>query len=638
MMCLQQSCLPANSRKMINHEVPSVKPRRKYLEVPVHRSERDKPVAVKKTYSTNFNARKYRGKTDNPGAKISEVIIEIPEKNSPGRISKRALNEEIERLVKDNEEIASKFNELENLSVKKILRLKEKVGNLQELNAEVTKENEAIKYRYCELQKSYEDLYNELEISKVCKRCEELREQADRVNEENRLLKKRNGEICEDLGMLKTVVYRLNVQLERYQEKLRHHNISIEKYSHLQPQKSSTQFREEEIINVLSADHQNHRHTPISWGSVNSHTLGPLLDAYQDTLNEKDEIIQNYEMNLADFTGKMKEVIEENENLYKRLTEDEACSSKLGDQLRKIKSELGPIRDQNDALIKKCALKQDKIEEILKVYENKVEQMKRDYQVVHEEYIKVRTENSSLKERIKIVSDSQDDFKNERQNYIPVSVHTASVNECKKWYEELKQQYEHEMRKMKDSTNLQADSINELNGTIQCLKKSKEELQGKVLKLEKELKKSESKQLDLDHALKEVQLSRSACRKQLHKAMCFAKDMVAEQETLLRALNQRQLENRAVKKIGSEMALRMDSLKSQLKDVQKSAWEEFSTVEQRIQEQTDLIEVMKQDHEKEIEELKLVIAEQEEKLTKNEGEREKRIAVSHYQLFKEKYK
>lgn len=75
----------------------------------------------------------------------------------------------------------------------------------------------------------------------------------------------------------------------------------------------------------------------------------------------------------------------------------------------------------------------------------------------------------------------------------------------------------------------------------------------------------ETKQLDLEHALNEIQLSRSALRKQLHKAMNFAKDMVTEQETLLKALNQRHLENKAVKKIGSEMAQKMDSLKNQLK-------------------------------------------------------------------------
>lgn len=71
--------------------------------------------------------------------------------------------------------------------------------------------------------------------------------------------------------------------------------------------------------------------------------------------------------------------------------------------------------------------------------------------------------------------------------------------------------------------------------------------------------------MDLQHTLNEVQVSRSACRKQLNKAMNFAKDLVTEQEALLKVLNQRQQETRAVKKLGSSIANRMDTLKLQLK-------------------------------------------------------------------------
>lgn len=58
--------------------------------------------------------------------------------------------------------------------------------------------------------------------------------------------------------------------------------------------------------------------------------------------------------------------------------------------------------------------------------------MRRDYSVVHDQYCKSQTEIAALKEKNKALVDSQDDFKNERQNYIPLSVHTSSVNECKK--------------------------------------------------------------------------------------------------------------------------------------------------------------------------------------------------------------
>lgn len=47
--------------------------------------------------------------------------------------------------------------------------------------------------------------------------------------------------------------------------------------------------------------------------------------------------------------------------------------------------------------------------------------------------------------------------------------------------------------------------------------------------------------------------------------MSFAKDLVAEQESLVKALQDRRQENKAVKQIGSDIANRMDILKSRLK-------------------------------------------------------------------------
>lgn len=197
---------------MICNEIPSAKPRKKYVEVPVHRPEkgRQEQNKPKKTYSANFSSRRHRSKHEGSGANISEVIIEIPERDSsrhPAN-SKRSLSKEIERLSRDNEEIVTKFNELEDLSVKKILKLKEKISHLQNVNSEVYKENEGIRYRYLELQKSYEDLYNQLEISKVCRKCEEVKHQIDKLTQENQTLRKNNTEVNEDLGMLKIVVFR----------------------------------------------------------------------------------------------------------------------------------------------------------------------------------------------------------------------------------------------------------------------------------------------------------------------------------------------------------------------------------------------------------------------------------------------
>lgn len=164
------------------------------------------------------------------------------------------------------------------------------------------------------------------------------------------------------------------MQIERYQEKLRKYNVKTSVSNPVLPQYQSIEnilTINETTQNILSQDSHNHNHTAISWGKVNVHTLGPLLDAYQDTINEKDSIIHDYETEISVFTGKLKEIIEENEKLHLALTEDNECSAKLKLNVVDLTEELKQVKSQNDILIKKCAMKHDKIEEILKCYEGK---------------------------------------------------------------------------------------------------------------------------------------------------------------------------------------------------------------------------------------------------------------------------
>lgn len=166
--------------------------------------------------------------------------------------------------------------------------------------------------------------------------------------------------------------------MERYQEKIRNpHERPIRNTPVLPADariENEVSAGHHSLSQALSAEHADHHHTPISWGKVNAHTLGPLLDSYQETIDEKDDIIAAYETELSKFTGKLKEIIAENETLHRRLTEDDVCSEKLVLELENVKSELKHTKQQNDMLIKKCALKQDKVEEILKCYEHKGEE------------------------------------------------------------------------------------------------------------------------------------------------------------------------------------------------------------------------------------------------------------------------
>lgn len=57
------------------------------------------------------------------------------------------------------------------------------------------------------------------------------------------------------------------------------------------------------------------------WTRTEMNAVAPLLEAYQENLDEKDELINNYKKNLEHFTIRYKEILAENESLHEQLVE-----------------------------------------------------------------------------------------------------------------------------------------------------------------------------------------------------------------------------------------------------------------------------------------------------------------------------
>lgn len=118
----------------------------------------------------------------------------------------------------------------------------------------------------------------------------------------NQRFKAVNVQLNEDVLLLKNVIYRLNAELERYQDKMREfgQGVATKDINDMLDPKAQAN----DIKKVLE-----------SWGSVNTHVLGPLLDAYQESLSEKQELINKYEEDVANFGSRCKEVVAENESM-----------------------------------------------------------------------------------------------------------------------------------------------------------------------------------------------------------------------------------------------------------------------------------------------------------------------------------
>lgn len=144
----------------------------------------------------------------------------------------------------------------------------------------------------------------ERERDKGCDSCRTLIKQ----NKENQFeidrLTNENEQLISDINMMKVLIYRLNVQLENYQEMIRKQDVDG-KY---------VRTRNRYETSTTTVNYENI--TSIDWGCVKSHVLAPLLNAYQETIREKINLVKQYESELNQNTGRIKDVLAENEGLY----------------------------------------------------------------------------------------------------------------------------------------------------------------------------------------------------------------------------------------------------------------------------------------------------------------------------------
>lgn len=159
----------------------------------------------------------------------------------------------------------------------------------------------------------------ECERELECDSCRLLSKQnADYQLEIDRMASE-NRQLANDIGMLKVLIYRLNVQLENYQEMLRKHNRDGKTSTHRENILSAPPSTTPTTAAAAQINFENIQ--SIDWGCVENHALAPLLHAYQDTIKEKNGLVKQCEIELNQMTGRIKDILSENEQLHGQIDE-----------------------------------------------------------------------------------------------------------------------------------------------------------------------------------------------------------------------------------------------------------------------------------------------------------------------------
>lgn len=191
-----------------------------------------------------------------------------------------------------------------------IEQLIKRVTILQTLNNEFAVEHKRLEHEISALQQRCDDFEYERDLG--CDSCRMLSKQnADNRTEIDRMCSE-NQQLVNDIGMMKVLIYRLNIQLENYQEMLRKQNRDGRASTHRENADNLTTVAAPSATSQINFGNIE----SIDWGCVQSHVLAPLLNAYQETIKEKNSLIKLYEVELNRMTGQIKDVLSENETLH----------------------------------------------------------------------------------------------------------------------------------------------------------------------------------------------------------------------------------------------------------------------------------------------------------------------------------
>ncbi|XP_055625703.1 protein Cep89 homolog [Toxorhynchites rutilus septentrionalis] len=364
-----------------------------------------------------------------------------------------------------------------------ISKLIKKITTLFECNNEFAIQNDKLQKEYQQVQQNLRAL--ESIQPKSCENC------AAHEIERTTFLKE-HDDLKNDLRMMKILVYRLNVQVERYQDVIRN---------------CKGPASEIPKIDFVDSSYGGTKDN-LNWGPVNSHTLGPLLNAYEETIVEKNDLIQQFEREMIDFTGKLKKVMEENEKLHGEMENIKSTQSNWFSERAKMQAQIDVFKSKAEVQGKRADLAKEKLIEVLKCYEQKIQAQCLDIERLQEAYSRSKGELASLR----------------HLSHKP-EVEDENLKECQRLFDELKIQHVTEKSRITVEIDTLRNEVQAKNEEIVQLRSQAAE-QKAIFDRQKEINEVlVEKNTSLKQSLERIRQSKEVLKTRLKKMITWSKSV-----------------------------------------------------------------------------------------------------------------
>ncbi|KAJ8710030.1 hypothetical protein PYW07_009396 [Mythimna separata] len=552
---------------------------------------------------------------------IQAIAVSSPR---PTKEGKSLLKEQKRKLTKKYEQLITSLMDRceENvlqLSEKdsQIAKLKEKLKSVLEYNKLFAEDNDQLRSQHETLVKYAEEckkvIKEERERSKTLQEKVQQFELPDRDHESSTAIplvevcmscssrqiilnqaREHNNRLQKDMQALKDVLYRLNVQLSRYQERLRSNTQTMAR------DKSDAVFKPGDALDSLLTTSLGYKETlntedgqskvgteetPYTGrtvdlsGLLSAQALAPLFDAYQENLQEKDTLILDYEKQFEVINKKSKQIVSENKILTDKVKSIEEELVGVRQSYKKLLVEKETADIERATLVERAERAESKLKEVYELYEDKISSMMRDYETVHREYF-------TVKNTLEIAENKLAQLDAMRARTVPADMHERRLDHCKRLLEELKHQYGMESERKGEQVSKMTEQL-----------KVVEDKCTKVLQENQGLKE------ELEKALKNVRLYRKA-------AVIFRQRLKSATARVTRARTSARRAKNNNEPLRQAMTA-LEKIKHEIKAVKSRAYTSLEELERRIVEQERRAALAHAEYRRELERASLALEHKE---------------------------
>ncbi|KAM9494849.1 centrosomal protein of 89 kDa [Clarias gariepinus] len=267
-------------------------------------------------------------------------------------------------------------------------------------------------------------------------------------------LRQQAQELVDENDGLKMTVHRLNVELSRYQARFRPLTRDERPRNSGLPGKG-----------------------PVPPWLLDMKYLSPLLLAYEDQLNERDQLLQSSEEELKTLRMRTEEVIQENEKLHTELSKRSSVGNK---EWKQLQDQAKLVLEENQVLIEQLELQHDKTKETNTKHTQEVCRVTKQVMLLEAEKQNLETELDAAHKELRVLNVRLQKASSALENSVSIIEHTTTTDKLK-W----------KLEKEEKIKSTEVEALQDRVATLQAEKKTfvleKNDLNAHIKHLESEL-------------------------------------------------------------------------------------------------------------------------------------------------------